>query len=282
MTQKTVHLQKNVITDLYVATGISSAKTLIIQNVGAHTISLSINANMDGKQTIFADSEPWENLIPGAAYALSENNCDISVSDESFKPAGQQGEKRPIGLFWGMRAITQQNYIEANVKNGAQFYVHFAYPSSNVIPAGGVRNFLFRTGDTPVLFKMRIVNAVGFEFSHAIYVNPTVSDYGTQMTVGNFAGSAGNLTTVECYRDATITAIGTAIDAEPEYYFGSATAPSRSNAIFTNGIERALSNNTLYLVQIINEDNSATGRFQWFGTWYEGERDLPRPEGELD
>lgn len=282
MTQITVHLTKGVITDLYSASGINTAKTLIIQNVGAKKIGISINSDMSGRQILYPGSEPWECLIPGSAYAIGYDNADLSVGDEVFKPAGQQGEKRPIGLFWGMRAITQQNYIEANVKNGAQFYIHWAYPDANPIAGGASKYFLFQTGTTPVLFKLRIVSSVGVEVQHEIFSSPTVTDYGTQMTVANFAGAAGNATTVQCYKDATVSDDGTAADDEPEYYFGAESTPTRGNAIFTNGIERVLSTETLYLVKITNNDTNATARFSWFGTWYEGDTDLPRPDGELD
>lgn len=280
MAQTTVQVQPGQITDLYAASGIDPAKTLVIQNIGSHEFVLSENSDMDGGMFLFPRSEPWENIIPGSAYVLSSNPALISVSSDSFKPVTQIGEKIPIGAFSGTRAITVQNYVEANVKNGVQFYTHFAYPIGNDIAAGASKYFLFVTGTTHVLFKNRIVNCLGEEFAHEIFSNPTVTDNGTPLSVGNYGGADAVATTVTCYKDATVSADGTAADDEPEYYFGGSAASGRSQIAFSEGIERKLLTNTTYLVKITNNGAQA-GRFQWYGTWYEGGVDLPRPAGEL-
>lgn len=280
MAQVLIKLVKDTITDIYAASGIDTAKTLIIQNIGGHGIYLSVNSDMVGGQKINPGSGPWGNLVPGSAYALSDQNCLLSVSDEAFKPIGQTGELLPVGVFRGIRAITSQGFAEANVKNGTQFYTHWAYPLANPIAAGASVYFLFTTGTTPVIFMNRIVSAYGEEFQHEIFVGPTVTDPGTALTPGNYGGAAAVASTVTISRDATVSADGTASDDEPEYYFGSGAAPQRSTSAFQEGIQRRLGLSTTYAVKITN-NGSSSGRFQWYGTWHEGEIDLPRPAGEI-
>lgn len=280
MDQTTVQLQPGQITDLYAASGINPAKTLVIQNVGTHEFAISENSDMDGGMFLFPVSEPWENIIPGSAYALSSGPALVSVSNNAFKPVTQIGEKIPLGSFSGTRALTIQTYTEANVKNGFEFFARLGYPLDDDIGAGESKYLLWSTTSKPVIFKERAITYVGEELQYEIFANPTVTDNGTLKQIGDFNGYNGQASTVVMYKDATVSDDGTPIYDEPEYYYGSNTA-SRTQITYSQSVETITPPNTNYLLKITN-NGSQSARLQWNGHWYEGDPDLPRPAGELD
>lgn len=284
MTQKTVILTSGVVADLYNESEVNPAKCIVVQNTGGHPIELSEYPDMSGSIIINPGDVPYQNIVPGSAYARCKENGIVSVSFESFQPASQNGENRPLGLYSGDRAETVQFYIEANIKKGLQFYIRKSYPLTDSgrglgpIPSGQSRYITLKTTTKTVLFKTRIVSYLGEEFSIELFKSPTVSVAGQQMTVRNYNGVNPQPTTVEIYKDATFTG-GVPLDDEPEYYYGSTATGQRVGSSIPEGRERVLEKQTLFGIKITNT-GSGDGRFTYFGDWFEGEPDLPRPIGE--
>lgn len=200
------------------------------------------------------------------AYSPNEGSyiSVTQVNDTSF----------PDGTFYGQRAITQQGYIEANVKNGLQFYVRKSYPLGGEIPSGSPVELLFRTTSKKVLAKSRIVSYIGEEFQVEVFEAPTVTSPGAQIATSNYSRVNPIAGTAEFYDSPTVTDDGTPFDAEPQYYFGGSSSGNRSASTIPEGRERVLPENTDFLIRITNNGNNA-GRFSYFLDWYEGEPDLP-------
>lgn len=190
------------------------------------------------------------------------------------------GEPRPEGLYTGRRAQTVAFYPEQNVKNGLQYYIRKAYPLLDAIKglgpiASGESQYItFTTTTKKVLFKSRIVSFIGEEFNIELFNTPVIDTPGTQMTVRNYNGVSPVPTTVSVFKDVTVTSEGTPLDDEPEYYFGAAATGRSIASSIPSGRERVLPENTTFLIKITNS-GKGSGRFQYFGDWYEGEPDLP-------
>lgn len=270
MAQITVIVPAGQITDLYDASGISTSETLTIQNIGVQELQISENSDMDGANILQPRSEPWENAVPGSAYAYSVNATIVSVSVDAFKPAGGGGGEIPSGLFNGSQPAVSINSLESAVRNGRLFYTLFSYPDANPIPSGQSRYFLFNVGNVDLSFKLRIVNYVGEEFSYEIFTGYTISDNGTELNIANYSSVNPQASAVTCFKDPTVTDDGTPSANEPEYYFGSSSASGRSVASFVEGVEKHVGGNISFLVKITNT-GGGSGRFSWFGVWVEEE-----------
>lgn len=180
----------------------------------------------------------------------------------------------------GLNAITAEGYVIHNIQYGLQFYFRKAYPLADVgrglapIPSGESRYILFKTTSKIVLFKTRITSFIGEELNIELFRAPTVTDLGTQMTIRNYNGINPQATTVEVYKNVNISAEGTPLDDEPEYYFGATAAGQRVGNSIPEGRERVLPLNTEFLIKVTNS-GSGVARFQYFGDWYEGTPAIP-------
>lgn len=185
-----------------------------------------------------------------------------------------------MGLFTGLRAMTVQNYIEANVKNGTQFEASFPFATVNngVYPANASR-LIFVTGSKPVIIKDRTVYFNGIHLTTKVYKNATFSGgTGTPITVFNRNDIDGRAvpSTVQILAGATITDVGDEFGA-PTYVLGSEGIGAVQLGSYSSpGLERILSPNRIYCLENQNGDLDP---FEICGylTWYEGDPDLPLP-----
>jgi hypothetical protein len=181
------------------------------------------------------------------------------------------GIAMPPGLFEGLRAMTVQNYTEANVKNGVQYE---ASSNTAALVAGASIDTIFITGAFPVLIKNRIVQFNGNSLLTRVYRAPsytggTPAAYFNMDDIGPVAGG------VQILSGATVSAAGTEFGA-PTYSIGSTDVGNSSLSTFsTQGVERRLRPNTAYLQRITN-DSAATQRVTSYLSWFEGGSDLPR------
>ena len=180
-------------------------------------------------------------------------------------------------LLRGERAVTVAGYPEQNVKNGLQYYTRIVYPLLNQIGAGESKSIIFKTTSKKVLVKVRIVHYLAEEIKLELFKDPTFDDQtGTQLTPDNYNGVNPVASTVQVYKDSTVTADGTPLDnSDSEHYFGSSAAPQRNGNSIPEGRERVLPVESLYHVKATNT-GGGDARVQYFLDWYEGEPDLPR------
>lgn len=182
-------------------------------------------------------------------------------------------------ILTGRRAMTVAFYPEQNVKNGLQYYTRVVYPLLDPIVSGQSKSIIFKTNSKKVLVKVRIVHYSAEELKLELFANPTFDDQtGTPITPDNYNGVNPVTTTVQVYKDSTVSADGTPLDnSDPEHYFGSNSTGQRNGTSIPEGRERVLPENGLYHVKLTNT-GTGSARVQYFLDWYEGEPDLPRKE----
>ena len=180
-------------------------------------------------------------------------------------------------LLRGERAVTVAGYPEQNVKNGLQYYTRIVYPLLNPIGAGDSKSIIFKTTSKKVLVKVRIVHYAAEEVKLELFSNPVFDDQtGTPLTPDNYNGVNPVVSTVQVYKDSTVSVDGSPLDnSDPEHYFGSNANAQRNGNSIPEGRERVLPVDSLYHVKITNT-GSGNARVQYFLDWYEGEPDLPR------
>lgn len=187
------------------------------------------------------------------------------MSTNTFRDANS-----PNGLFVGLRAMTTQNYTEANVKNGAQ------HESSVIATLAGSASYdtIFKTGAHPVALKSRTIGYTGDGVSALIYVDPvytggTVTPYYNPNNMTQVTG----LSTITL--GTTVTDVGTQAFAS-EHLLGSTSHQSKGIAARDLGQERILKPDTTYLFRLTSLD-AQQQQVSSYLSWYEGLLDLPLP-----
>ena len=191
----------------------------------------------------------------------------VNISNLSEWPA----DGIPQGAFLGLRAITSQNYTEANVKNGVQYEVAAL---STTVAANGTIDTLFTTGSLPVIIKARQVDFNGTSARANVYRSPTFTG-GTPVTYYNLNDISPVAGTVVIRSGGTVTSVGTEFGA-PSFYIGTdGQANNKVGTYATLGNERILRPNTTYLLRLTNTSAAAMDIATYL-SWYEGGTDLPR------
>lgn len=171
----------------------------------------------------------------------------------------------------GTGAIVIQNYTEANVKNGLQFYMRQEW--TNVAVAASV-NLTFTTGAKPAIIKSRELTFNGS--SKVLYLahEGTAATGGSAVTVGNENRISPVATTVSVAHTVTAGSLPAPFRIKAVYGSGSTQAGGSRIGTDIFGRETVLKPNTQYLVIIQNVAGSAAD-IQFELTWYEGDPDLP-------
>lgn len=186
----------------------------------------------------------------------------------------------PEEVYTGTRALTVQEYPEANVKNGRQFYFRAVWPLSDQITNGpaNARLLYLRTGTLPVIVKLRDLHYVAEELTIRLYVGPTGVSGGQPLTLRNyntvnpnFAAAIG----VQARKNVTVSSRGTEFDGgDPEYLFGASSAPQRVQSAIPQGRERIIAGDTEFLVAFENT-GAGNARVSYFLDFYIGPPDFP-------
>lgn len=175
----------------------------------------------------------------------------------------------PLGAFEGFRALTTQNYIEANIKLG------FQHEWSNIVLslAGEANNdTIFITGALPTILKSNRIGYTGTGVTGYVYETPTYTG-GTSSPIQNPNSINPVATLNQILTGATVSATGTLIFA-PEYSLGSTSQQSKGSPSRQLGQEKVLKPNTTYLLRITSLDAQIQGITSAL-SWYEGPVDLP-------
>lgn len=197
---------------------------------------------------------PWEN--PSTSGATNTNSNVVSV-DKSLRN--------------GTQAIVVQNYTEANVKNGLQYYMRLTNAS---VAVGGVLNLRFQTGAKPVIIKSR---EVSFNATNTVeYVTQEGGTYtgGTAVSVENENRINPVASTVTLSTGGTIGGTPVVFRRKRIYSAGGTTGGSSKVGTDILGRETVLKPNTLYTVTLTNV-TGATAEIQLELSWFEGTPDLP-------
>lgn len=270
-----ITLSDNQWTNLNTLFGIPVGTALNVSNSGSNGCYIYINnlpptSNTDGYLiNRVADTTQSLNLSEGVetVWVKGENsrlNVNLTFSET---PA-------PSGLYEGTRAMTTQNYTEANVKNGVQFEADIQLLN---IASGAVIDLVILTGNLPVALKGAVQQFDEEGFSRTFYQNPVYTG-GSPIPYYNknyYNPSAGQL---QILSGATVTSSGTQVSAERRFLGsnqgGNRTISTQSSVTF--GLETVLAPDTVYLIRTTNLAPSSQSIITYV-TWYEGELDLPRP-----
>lgn len=178
----------------------------------------------------------------------------------------------PAGVYEGLRAITVQDYVEANVKLGVQHEGSVLLPS---VPAGASNDTIFLTGNLPVSLKGRRVSYSGVGVSAYIYENPVYS--GGSNAVYQNANSINPSTGLsQIIIGTTVSSLGDLIFA-PVHSLGNLSNQGKGAVVSALETEHVLSPNTAYLLRLTSLESSQPQNIASHLTWYEGLLDLPRP-----
>ena len=245
--------------------------TLEYQVQGSSTWNLATGTNGETSTQPATATANWE--VYGATSQLRVTFAGLSGGSGPLLAATFVTERgHPFGVYQGIRAITVQEYTEANVKRGLQFE-SAVYVAS--IAAGASVDTLFITGANPVIIKDRQISTTALTAEFHLYKNPTATA-GASVPIYNLSlapGVAATPTTQIKAVTAT-TSVGTEI-AAPTYIIGSnGQGQTVIGSYLTRGLERVLAANTTYLARFTNTGSSSCAGAV-FSTWYEGPTDLP-------
>lgn len=197
---------------------------------------------------------PWENPDTSGAHSTTLVAVDKALRN-------------------GTQAIVVQNYTEANVKNGLQYYMRLHSAS---VAVAGVLNLRFQTGVKPVIIKAR---EVSFNATNTVeYVAQEGGTYtgGTVVAVENENRINPVPSTVLLSTGGTIGGTPVVFRRKRIYSAGSTIAGSAKVGTDLLGRETVLKPNTLYTVTMTNV-SGATAEMQLELSWFEGTPDLPIP-----
>lgn len=199
----------------------------------------------------------------------------MAFKDGTISQSSGGGSDIPDGVFSGTRAITQQSYLEANVKNGVQHEFAFYQP---VFTAGSTVDFIIITGNKPVSIKSINFEFNGRGFNYTLYIDPTYTggsslQYYNKSTINPVAGEA------QIIGGATVSSAGTQVGAM-RTFLGSDPQSGNRNvttvAVDITDLETVLAPNSVFMYRrtsIDTEDQAVSS----YATWYEGDLDLPLP-----
>lgn len=180
----------------------------------------------------------------------------------------------PFYAFEGLRALTVQNYTEANSKRGTQFEASFYVAA---LAPGASADVIFATGAVPVALKALTLDTDASDLVINSYKNPVYTG-GTPQNVYNMSDINPAATTVTLKAAPTVSNVGTQFVATINIVGNDPTASgegAKHSAVFTSvGAERILARNREYLRRITNTGDTAA-KVAVYATWYEGELDLP-------
>lgn len=244
-----------------------------ITPTGVATISVSPTLTGENFKTVSPSSlGQWSFEGPCGRLRISLAGTNAVTAFVRVWRGDDAGSGIPAGAFSGLRAMTTQSYIEANVKYGLQFYIQHNLPQ--LVATTGTYKLLFTTGAKQVLIKGREMYGIGELISIQLYKQPTApTPGGTLLTVQNFNDVSPVATTVTIRGGVTTTSDGTPW-GDPQRLFGQNAAGQRSGSGLAQGGDRILKANSTYLVFFRNT-GSGTADIDYFLTWFEGQSDLP-------
>lgn len=234
-----------------------------------------VEMRSDEKKLVSGNTLTFSGNIQGLRFILDgvTGGSGAVVSLWSYDQYPENGF--PKGVFTGLRALTIQNYTEANVKNGVQYESSTYNPS---VAANAVSYFVILTGSKGALIKGRTITVNGLGLKLETFVNPTYTG-GTPIPIYNLNHKNPVPPTVTVLGNPTVTADGTKIACD-KYILG--TNPQGgvsvvSATLFTEaqGLETVLAPNSIYLFKSTSLETADTQAVFSYNTWYEGGIDLP-------
>lgn len=204
-------------------------------------------------------------------YLRSPTEFRATISVGGFGSNGEWPYNDWFGLMTqGQKAVVFQNYTEANVKNGVQYYCRAFFTG---VAVAATANFSFQTGAKPVVIKSREVSFDGSSRVDYVALEGGTATGGATVDIGN-ENRIGPVTTTVTLKQGVTLSGGVAFRTKT--IFGSGSTSGGGSRVGTDvlGRETVLKPNTLYQVKLTNVAGN-TANIQFELSWYEGTLDLP-------
>jgi len=253
-------------TDVYTASSIPVGTKILIQNLSSSTLLISLHVSAQEHGIILLPFEQF--IVPAGSLG-----CFVkTTSGYGGRIAVELGAWNAIGapvdyrVYTGLKGLTVQPFIEANVKNGTQWEVSF---ENSAVLAGASVDAVLQTGDQYVLIKSRLLSFTGSEIEASVYKNPTFTE-GTNLPVYNL-NTAVTSSPLAVFKSGVIVSnTGTEIAAKTHAYGADTNVNQAIGSYSVAGIERVLLPNTAYLLRITNQAATSI-KISGYITFYEGE-----------
>lgn len=198
---------------------------------------------------------------------------DLLTSAKEGERSVNVRTESPDGLYSGTRAITTQNYTEANAKNGVQYELATYNPA---LAAGATTDYIVITGAKTVSIKGRALQFDGSGLRLETYEGPTYTGGAPVPYYNlNFKNPVSGL--AQIIGGMTVTNPGVQ-KASHKVLLGST---GQGNSVLSSasneaqGLETVLNANSVYLFRTVSLSATGAQRVASFSTWFEGDLDFP-------
>lgn len=253
-------------TNVYTASSIPVGTKILLQNISSSDLFVCLYSEAQDQGFLLQPYEEY--IVPAGSLGCFVRTTSlhgglISVEAGAWNTIGAPIDER---VYTGLKGLTVQPFIEANVKNGTQWEVSFENTS---VAAGTSADTIMTTGNQYVLIKSRQVNFTGSEIEVSVYKNSTYSG-GVIVPVYNLNTAISGSPLATLRAGVTVTSVGTEIAAKTHAYGTDTNVNQAAGSYNVSGLERVLQPNTTYLLRILNQ-SSITIKVAGYITFYEGE-----------
>lgn len=226
--------------------------------------------NMFGHRLDVGENLDFSLTATERLYLRSDVAFRATISDGGFGDDAWRFDPWFELMTKGQKAVVFQNYTEANVKNGVQYYFRAWFPAVGV---NTTVQFSFQTGIKPVVIKSREVTFDGSSQVEYVALEGGTATGGAAVEVGNENRINPVATTVTLKQGVSLSG---GVTFRTKTIFGSGSTSGGGSRVGTDvlGRETVLKPNTLYQVKMTNKAGS-TANIQLELSWYEGTLDLP-------
>jgi len=253
-------------TNVYSTSSIPVGTKILIQNLSSSELFVCLYASAQDQGFVLESYAQY--IVPSGSlgcFVRSTNTRGglLAVEMGAWNAIGAPVDER---VYTGLKALTTQPFIEANVKNGSQWEVSF---ENNSVAAGTSVDAVMTTGNQYVLIKSRQISFTGSEIEASVYKNPSFTG-GSTLPIYNLNTSFSVSPLAAIKAGVNVSSIGTEVAAKSHAYGADTNVNQTSGSYSVTGLERVLQPNTAYLLRILNQ-SSITVKIAGYITFYEGE-----------
>lgn len=262
-----ITLTPNTFTNIYAALGVAVGTKLAIQNQSPAAITVCIAATPAANKGFVVEPLAYFVIPAGSSGCHLKASTSVGAT-VAVELGGWSTLNTPIDerVYTGLKGLTVQPFIEANVKNGTQWEFSF---ENNSLAAGANSDAVLTTGSKYVLVKSRILNFTGSEIEASVYKGTTFTG-GAIIPIYNLNTEIGGSPLSVARSGVTVTSVGTEIAAKTHAYGTDTNVNQAVGSFNVAGLERVLQPNTTYLLRVTNQA-ATTIRLSGYITFYEGE-----------
>lgn len=253
-------------TDVYTSSSTPVGTKLLLQNLSSSTLLVCLHSTAQEQGHVLRPYEYF--VVPAGSLGCfvkttTEYGGVVSVELGAWNAIGAPIDYR---VYTGLKGLTTQPFIEANVKNGTQWELSFENPS---LASGANSDAILTTGASYVLVKSRLINFTGSEIEVSVYKDTTYTG-GVTVPIYNLNTQIGGSPLSIAKAGISVVSLGTEIAAKTYAYGADTNANQAVGSFNVVGIERVLAPNTTYMLRVTNQA-AVSIKVAGYITFYEGE-----------